>query len=156
MQWQSLTFDQLTTTQLFELLKLRVDVFVVEQACAYPELDDKDRHPQTRHLLGYQNGKIIAYARLLPKGLSYPSVSIGRVATAADHRGNGLGKALVQQALTECARLWPSDNIEIGAQEYLTDFYASFGFTPTSAMYVEDGIPHIDMKRSHSPSATQH
>ena len=79
--WKVLTFSQLNTHQLFELMKLRVDVFVVEQTCPYPELDEKDRHRDTRHLLGFTNDKLVAYARLIPAGVSYPGVSIGRVAT---------------------------------------------------------------------------
>lgn len=146
--WQSLKFDALNTHQLFELLKLRVDVFVVEQECAYPELDEKDRHSQTHHLLGWENDELVAYARLLPPGVSYSSVSIGRVAIRGEYRKNGAGKALVAEAIARCELLWPHQAIEIGAQEYLLDFYQAFGFKATSTMYLEDGIPHVDMKRA--------
>ncbi|WP_217511247.1 GNAT family N-acetyltransferase [Vibrio metschnikovii] len=144
--WQCLPFTGLTTQQLYELLKLRVDVFVVEQACAYPELDDKDMQSDVWHLLGYQDQSLIAYARLLAPGISYPSASIGRVATQQQARGNGLGRKLLDQALVECQHHWPEHDIEIGAQHYLASFYQSYGFQPTSAVYLEDGIPHIDMK----------
>lgn len=146
--WQLVPFTQLTTQQLYQLLQLRVDVFVVEQTCPYPELDGKDCLPQVHHLLGYKEDELIACARLLPEGVSYPSVSIGRVATKQTHRGGGLGHQLIQQALAGCERLWPQSDIEIGAQEHLADFYAQHGFVATSAMYLEDDIPHIDMKLS--------
>lgn len=144
--WLLTPFSQLTTTQLYQLLKLRVDVFVVEQTCPYPELDDKDHQEGVHHLLGYKDGLLVACARLIPKGLSYPSVSIGRVATLASHRGSGLGHQLLKQALTGCESLWPGEKIEIGAQEHLADFYQQHGFVQTSDMYLEDDIPHIDMK----------
>ena len=132
--------------QLYQLLQLRVDVFVVEQKCPYPELDGKDYGQDVHHLLGYQADKLIACARLLPKGVSYPSVSIGRVAIAQGHRWGGLGHQLVQEAVSACEVLWPKESIEIGAQEHLSEFYKQHGFIPTSAMYLEDDIPHIDMK----------
>ena len=155
MNWQCLLFEQLTTTQLYDLLKVRVDVFVVEQTCPYPELDDKDRKPGTLHLIGYDDDVIVAYARLLPPGISYPSVSFGRVLTAASHRSSGLGKQLIKQVLLECERHWPRQDIEIGAQEYLADFYGRFGFTATSTMYLEDDIPHIDMKLTKESTLTE-
>ncbi|NAW59151.1 MULTISPECIES: GNAT family N-acetyltransferase [unclassified Vibrio] len=146
--WHCLTFSQLTTEQLYQLLQLRVDVFVVEQTCPYPELDGKDRQPGVHHLLGYVDDQLVACARLLPAGISYPSISIGRVAIAANARGHGLGHQLLQQALTHCAQLWPGEAIEIGAQEHLQSFYQQYGFARTSETYLEDGIPHIDMKRA--------
>ncbi|PSU46553.1 GNAT family N-acetyltransferase, partial [Photobacterium aphoticum] len=84
MQWQCLHFEQLSVHQLYDLLKLRSDVFVVEQTCVYPDLDNHDRHTGTRHLLGYQGDKLVAYLRLLPAGVTYDHISIGRVATAPD------------------------------------------------------------------------
>lgn len=146
--WKSLEFNALTTHQLFDLLKLRVDVFVVEQNCPYPELDEKDRHSDMRHLMGFEQDKLVAYARLLPPGVSYSSASIGRVATHQDFRGNGKGKLLIETAIKYCESYWPNSEIEIGAQTYLLSFYESFGFVATSDMYLEDGIPHVDMKRT--------
>lgn len=146
LNWQCLTFGELTTTQLYALVQARINVFVVEQNCPYPELDDKDTQAGVRHLLGYENGNIVAYARLLPPGLSYPSVSIGRVLTTSQCRGSGQGYTLIEKALAYCAEYWPEQDIEIGAQEHLAGFYGKFGFMPTSTMYLEDGIPHIDMK----------
>lgn len=147
LSWVSLPFDELSTHQLFEVLKLRVDVFVVEQECAYPELDEKDRHPETRHLMGFSGQDLVAYARVIPPGLSYESSSIGRVVTAAEARRIGTGRVLLKEAIGLCETLWPNNDIEIGAQEYLLDFYQSFGFAPSSSVYLEDGIPHLDMKK---------
>lgn len=144
--WQLIPFSQLDTTQLYQLLKLRVDVFVVEQTCPYPELDGKDQQAGVYHLLGYQDRELVACARLLPKGISYPSISIGRVATLATKRGGGLGHQLIKQAITSCQTLWPNESIEIGAQQHLANFYQRHGFVQTSQMYLEDDIPHIDMK----------
>ncbi|GMM66837.1 GNAT family N-acetyltransferase [Alteromonas sp. MTD1] len=146
--WQAKQFKELTTNELFELLKLRVDVFVVEQNCAYPELDEKDRHAESRHLMGFKGDTLVACARLLAPGVSYPSASIGRVATKEDHRGSGMGKLLMAEAISHCESIWPTHAIEIGAQEYLKRFYEGFGFVSKSQMYLEDGIPHIDMKRA--------
>lgn len=147
MDWQLRTFEALSNHELYQLLKLRVDVFVVEQTCPYPELDDKDLITGVYHLLGYEQDQLVACARLLPAGISYPSVSIGRVATHEKARGNGLGHQLLEQAIYQCQRLWPNSVIEIGAQEHLSAFYGRYGFVATSEMYLEDGIPHIDMKR---------
>ncbi|UTV27481.1 GNAT family N-acetyltransferase [Photobacterium atrarenae] len=146
MQWQCLTFEQLTTHQLYELLKLRVDVFVVEQDCPYPELDNKDQLPHTRHLLGYQQGKLAAYLRLLAPGSTYPNASIGRVLTAEFARGNGAGHALLKEGLAHAERLWPDHSLDIGAQSHLQPYYGRYGFEPISEEYLEDGIPHIDMR----------
>lgn len=143
--WQIKRFSQLTTLQLYQMLKLRVDVFVVEQQCAYAELDDKDHHQGVYHLLGYQGDVLVACARLLPQGLSYPSVSIGRVAISERHRGEGLGHQLLQEALKACDAVWPNESIEIGAQHHLSAFYQRHDFKPSSTMYLEDGIEHIDM-----------
>lgn len=150
--WQRLQFEQLTTHQLYDLLKLRVDVFVVEQNCPYPELDDKDRAEGVYQLLGYQynqetkSDELVACARLLPKGISFDAVSFGRIATKMSARGSGIGRQLLQKTLDECQDLWPNQPIKIQAQQYLTEFYQSFGFVGYTDAYLEDGIPHIDMQ----------
>lgn len=146
MNWQCLRFTQLTTTQLYELMQLRVDVFVVEQNCPYPELDDKDRADNVFHLLGYEQDKLAAYARLLAPGLSYPNVSIGRVCVAQNQRAKGVGRELAELALSYCQSFWPDQSIDIGAQEYLLEFYQSLGFEALSEVYLEDGLPHLDMR----------
>ncbi len=147
-QWQAKLFNQLTTDQLYDLLKLRVDVFVVEQTCYYPDLDDIDRDSETVHLLGYADEKLVAYLRLLAPGISYPGlVSIGRVATLQDYRGKGIGHPLMQKALELCEQHWPATNIKISAQEHLEKYYNQHQFNRVSDMYLEDNIPHIAMLR---------
>ncbi len=146
MNWICLPFHQLTTDQLYDLLQLRVNVFIVEQTCPFPDLDDKDRLDQVHHLLGYQNEKLVACARLLPAGAAFDNVSIGRVATAQSARKGGLGHQLLTQALNYCQQFWPNQNIDIGAQLYLHNFYQQHGFTSISEMYLEDGIEHVEMR----------
>ncbi|QUN06171.1 GNAT family N-acetyltransferase [Shewanella yunxiaonensis] len=145
MYWQRYSFADLDTNTLYTVLKLRVDVFVVEQQCPYPELDDKDRHQGALHLIGYDNGELVAYARLLPPGCSYDECSIGRVLVAPCARGRGLAHALMQQAIEACRQQWTQSAIRIGAQDYLRQFYAALGFQAVSAVYLEDGIPHLEM-----------
>lgn len=147
-QWQCLSFDQLDKQQLYALLKLRSDVFIVEQACPYPDIDGKDIQPGVLHLLGWQDNTLVASVRLLPAGLTFPSVSIGRVVTHKDYRGGGLGHQLMSEAIKHCQRLWPEQPIEISAQQYLEAFYKKHGFEPTSEPYLEDDILHVDMKRA--------
>ena len=144
--WHSIPFSELSTQQLYQLLRLRVDVFVVEQTCPYPELDGKDTIAGVEHLLGYANEELVACARLLPPGTSYDNTSIGRVATKQSARGDGLGHQLIKEALTRCESLWPNKTIDIGAQQHLENFYASHGFETISEMYLEDDIPHVDMR----------
>ena len=144
--WHSIPFSQLSTQQLYQLLRLRVDVFVVEQTCPYPELDGKDTLAGVHHLLGYANEELVACARLLPPGASYDNTSIGRVATKQSARGNGLGQQLITEALMRCETLWPKTTIDIGAQQHLEHFYANHGFKTISEMYLEDDIPHVDMR----------
>ena len=146
MQWSELAFNALSVDELYELLKLRVDIFVVEQNCPYPELDDKDRHSGTRHLLGRNPfGEIVAYSRILAPGTSYPEVSIGRVVVAEQARGAGVAHQLMTESMRVAYAYWPNVNIQLGGQEYLKSFYQKLGFVPVSEVYLEDGIPHLDM-----------
>lgn len=145
-QWNIKTFQELTVEQLFEVLQLRVNVFVVEQQCAYPELDDYDRHPETRHLSGRNDvGELITYARLLPSGLRYAEVNLGRFVVKAEWRKQGIGHQLLQTALQEISSCWPGHATRISAQDYLQVFYEQYGFVQKSEVYLEDGIPHIEM-----------
>ena len=145
-QWTMKTFQELTVEQLFDVLKLRMDVFVVEQHCAYPELEEYDRHPETRHLSGYNvSGQLLAYARILSPGLRYSEVNLGRVVVRVDSRKQGVGHQLLQKALQEISRCWPSQAIKISAQDYLQAFYEQYGFVRMSEVYLEDGIPHVEM-----------
>ncbi len=147
MQWIPLTFSQLSTRQLYDILRLRSEVFVVEQECAYQDLDGHDMHANTLHLLGYRDDKLTAYARILDEGVTYPEVAIGRVVTAHTERGNGAGHELIAQALLEIKEKWPNQSVMMGAQSHLVDFYGKHGFKVSSEEYMEDGIPHIDMTR---------
>ena len=144
--WEVKTFQQLSPNQLFDFLQLRVDVFVVEQRCAYRELDEYDRHPEARHLSGRNVvGQLIAYARILPSGLRYPEVNLGRFVVRTDSRKQGVGHHLLQTALQEITRCWPETPIRISAQDYLQKFYEQYGFVRVSEVYLEDGIPHVEM-----------
>ncbi|THV25853.1 GNAT family N-acetyltransferase [Peteryoungia ipomoeae] len=126
------------------MLKLRVDVFVVEQTCPYPELDGHDGECQ--HLRLIENGELIACARLWrPTPDVVPR--IGRVAVSPNHRGKRLGDALIRESIAACEALYPGEAIEISAQSHLQKFYGSFGFERTSEEYLEDGIPHVNMVR---------
>ncbi|UJF19557.1 GNAT family N-acetyltransferase [Vibrio sp. SS-MA-C1-2] len=144
--WQTATFNQLDINALYEIMKLRSEVFVVEQNCVYLDMDDKDRVEGVYHLMGYVDDKLVAYMRLLPKGVSFAdSVSLGRVLVCPTARKDGYGHQLLIKGLALAEELWPQQSIEIGAQQYLMDFYQSHGFVITSDMYLEDGIPHLDM-----------
>ncbi|MGF1757439.1 GNAT family N-acetyltransferase [Photobacterium sagamiensis] len=150
MQWLCLPFSQLSTDQLYDLMKLRVDIFVVEQNCPYHELDNHDRKDGVHHLLGYKDDKLTAYLRLLPAGTTYDNVSLGRVVIAPSARSLGIGHSLLQQALQQAELFWPGKTIDIGAQEYLQDYYRQYGFTAISETYLEDDIPHVDMRLTKS------
>ncbi|WP_400190170.1 GNAT family N-acetyltransferase [Hymenobacter sp. B81] len=144
--WTCKPFADLTLTELYALLQLRSEVFVVEQTCAFQDIDGQDQ--QAWHLLGYApTGQLAAYARLFAPGDCYAEASIGRVVTAPAQRRHGLGRALMREAIGRCEQLFGRQPIKIGAQQYLTAFYQSFGFVPCSDMYLEDGIPHIYMRR---------
>ena len=148
MEWVLKSFKQLDVDELFELLKLRVDVFVVEQNCPYPEIDEKDRHADTLHLFGTKkNGELAAYLRILPPGLSFKEASFGRVVVAVQYRKQGISNTLVKKAFEIIENRWPEKNIRIGAQVSLKQFYESHGFQSVSSEYFEDGIAHIDMLR---------
>lgn len=145
--WTTKTFAELTTDELYNLLRLRNEVFIVEQNCPFPDLDGKDRECQ--HILGCvaRTNELIAYTRLMPPGLAYQHASIGRVVTSAIARRSGQGRVLMQRSIEEIERLYGLVPIEIGAQLYLEKFYESFGFRQIGAGYLEDEIQHIHMLR---------
>ena len=146
--WEIQTFNNLSAQQLFDVLQLRVNVFVVEQQCAYPELDEFDRNAKTRHLCGCEaSGQLIAYARILPPGLRFPEVNLGRFVVRKEARGQGVGHQLLREALREIESSWPGSGIRISAQDYLQKFYEQYGFVRVSDVYLEDGIAHVDMVR---------
>ncbi|WP_256007155.1 GNAT family N-acetyltransferase [Pedobacter deserti] len=138
-------FNELNVDELYSLLKLRSDVFILEQNCVYPDIDDKDR--LSIHLQIFANDKLVAYARLLPAGVSYPEVSIGRVVSSSSVRGKGIGSLLMKEAIRGCFQYFGASDIRISAQYYLLEYYRSFGFLPQGAPYMEDGIMHIEMLR---------
>lgn len=140
-------FHELTAHQLYAIMALRQEVFIVEQNCPYLDADGKDF--KSWHLMGYDDdGKLVAYARLLPKGVAYENhASIGRVITSESVRRTGAGKALMKAALNEIEQLFPGENLKIGAQTYLRSFYENFGFVVSGEEYLEDGIPHFPMVR---------
>ncbi|MBT3178078.1 MAG: GNAT family N-acetyltransferase [Desulfobacula sp.] len=148
-EWEVKLFKTLSIYELYELLKLRVDVFVVEQTCPYPEIDGKDTHPETLHLVGRNiDKKIVAYSRILPPGLSFNQASMGRVVVEKNSRGQGIFDAMLKKSLDQIRLTWPGENIRISAQLYLMAFYQSYGFEPVSESYLEDGILHIDMVKN--------
>ncbi|MCC7030263.1 MAG: GNAT family N-acetyltransferase [Chitinophagaceae bacterium] len=139
-------YTELSTGELYELLKLRAAVFVVEQNCPYQDCDDKDK--TCWHLLGYEHQELIAYARLLPYGLSYDKYcSIGRVAVSLTSRDKNYGRLLMAAAIGHCEKEFGTD-IKISAQAYLEKFYRELGFVTVSETYLEDDIPHIAMVRN--------
>jgi ElaA protein len=145
LQWIEKKFEDLTPYQLYAILQLRNGVFVVEQNCVFQDADDKDQ--DSHHLMGFLNNKLAAYSRLVPPGVIYPEMSIGRVITAATVRGTGAGKELMKQSIDYCYRLFGKGPVRIGAQLYLKRFYESFGFQQISDVYLEDGIEHIYMRK---------
>ena len=148
-RWHCLPFEALANLTLYDLLRLRSEVFVVEQNCPFQDIDGLD--DRAYHLLGYtEAGELAAYARLFDAGISYEQVAIGRVAVALAHRRHGLGRELMQQAVAQCEVLFGAQPIKIGAQLYLERFYQGFGFVQCGEGYLEDDIPHIPMLRAAS------
>lgn len=142
-QWICKHFNDLLLTELYAIIRLRNEVFVVEQNCVFQDADNKDQ--QCFHLMGFINNELVAYTRLLDKGVAYNYASIGRVVTNTNYRNIGAGKLLMQQSIEQCYTLFGQQSIKIGAQLYLKKFYESFGFEQSSDVYDEDGIDHIEM-----------
>jgi ElaA protein len=146
-QFLWLPFDRLTARQVHDVLQLRERVFIVEQQCPYLDADGLDL--QCWQGLGtLADGTLVATARIVPPGLAYEQPAIGRVVSSPDHRRHGFGRQLMEEAIRETRRLYPGQDIRIGAQRYLERFYGSLGFVPDGAPYLEDGIPHIHMLRA--------
>ncbi len=141
LHWHDRSFDELTVRELYAITQLRERVFVVEQNCVYLDADGADL--LSRHLWADHAGAIHAYLRVVPAGVKFPEASIGRVITAPEARGTGLGKELVQRGIAAAG----TGPIRIGAQAHLQRFYGDLGFVPASEPYDEDGIPHIEMLR---------
>lgn len=143
MDWRWMRFEVFTLEELYDLLALRQQVFVVEQKCAYLDADGLDR--TAWHLLGRSKGKIVVYIRLIPPGTRYMEPALGRLLTHPSHRVRGLARTAVEKAVAKCRREYPGRGIRISAQTYLTDFYTGLGFSTRGEPYDEDGIPHIEM-----------
>ena len=146
--WTCKKFEELTAAELYCILNLRSQVFVVEQNCVYLDTDGRDA--ASYHLCGWLYNELVAYCRLLPPGAAYRHLaSIGRVATHAAHRKEGYGKILMQNAIEKTIELFNVIQIKIGAQQYLINFYSNLGFKVISEPYLEDGIPHVEMLLTH-------
>lgn len=145
MEYQIITkaFNELSAAELYQIMRLRIEVFIIEQACIYQDADQKDLH--CHHLMLIKDGELAAYARILPSGLSFAEVSIGRVITSPKVRGTGAGKILMNATLEKSREIYGNVAIRIGAQTYAKAFYAALGFEETAVAFMEDGIPHIEM-----------
>ena len=146
LKWVLKKFDELTAAELYAIIKLRNEVFVVEQNCVYQDADDKDQ--LSYHFTGWDGATLVAYTRIIPPGISYSEASIGRVVTSPKYRKTGAGKILMQESITKVFSRFNCSKIKIGAQVYLTKFYESLGFFKSGHEYLEDGIPHIEMTLS--------
>ena len=138
-------FSALSPYELYEILHLRNEVFVVEQNCVFEDADHKDQ--EAWHLMGWMDKNLAAYTRLLPPGYGYEEMSIGRVVTSPKYRRTGIGRVLMGESIETCYKLFGEGPIKIGAQLYLKKFYESFGFEQEGEGYIEDGIRHIYMIR---------
>lgn len=143
--WNVGAFNELSTDELYRIIKARIDVFVVEQQCSYHDLDDYDR--KALHLWAEKDGEILAYCRLFPSGVKYKEASIGRVLTTTGARRLGIGRQLVSFAVEIIENRFQTSEIRISAQDYLLSFYADFGFQDTGKKYMEDTLPHSEMLR---------
>ncbi|MCY7677427.1 GNAT family N-acetyltransferase [Bacillus pumilus] len=143
--WTCETFEELTKEDLYLILMERVNVFVVEQTCPYPEIDQRDQ--EALHLMAKEDGMIVAYCRIFQSGIIYEEASIGRVLVTQAGRKKGYGKMLLSKALEKLSELGET-SVKIQAQAYLKSFYESFGFKAVSDCYEEDGIPHLDMVKT--------
>ncbi len=142
-QWSLKKFTELSLDELYALLRVRSEVFVVEQNCVFLDMDNKDQ--DCYHLMGWMDNNLVAVTRIVPPGIIYDIPSIGRVVTSPTARGTGIGRLLMEKSIEETYRLFRKLPIKIGAQLYLLKFYSSLGFKKTSDIYLEDGIEHIEM-----------
>ena len=142
--WTWHHFEQLSNHQLYDLLKIRQDVFIVEQQCIYPDIDGLDVN--CLHLVGYDKEQLVAYLRLIPADFHHSgNIALGRIISLASMRGLGIGKMMMQQTMTYITEHFPSQPVQLSAQFHLLNFYQNYGFSSISEPYDEDGIRHIDM-----------
>jgi len=145
MKFKTLKFSELTTIQLYQILRLRSEVFVVEQDCVYQDIDNYDQIAM--HTVAYDKETLVAYARILPADTYFEEASIGRVITKESHRKLSLGHQLMQECISYIDNTFTEKTIKISAQQHLINFYNKLGFIPKGEGYLEDGIPHIAMYR---------
>lgn len=143
MNWYIKKFEELTVKELYEILRVRSEVFVVEQNCVYQDCDNKDKYAY--HLFAIENKDIVAYLRILEKSVSYKEVSIGRVLSSEKHRRMGLGREAMLRAILFIKNSLNENKIRISAQEYAAPFYEGIGFEIASGYYLEDDITHVEM-----------
>lgn len=141
--WTCKAFGELTPGELYKVLRLRSEVFVVEQHCVFLDMDNKDIFCD--HLMGWEGENLLGYSRIVPAGISYAESSIGRIVSSPAARGRGVGRELLPKSIQTVYDLHGRRDIRIGAQIYLLNFYASFGFVQTGEIYLEDGIEHVEM-----------
>ena len=145
-RWATKNFSALSLGELYKILQLRQEVFILEQACVYSDLDNKDQ--LSHHLMAWNGENLVAYTRLIPSGISYTdSLSIGRVVIATAFRGKGLGYELMSRSIESLHKIYGEGTIKIGAQKHLKSFYNKLNFEQTSEPYMDAGIPHIEMTR---------
>lgn len=142
-QWYYKPFNELSPLELYKIMQLRIEVFIVEQNCIFQDADNKDEG--CLHFMGFINNELAAYTRLSAPGYIYNEMSIGRVITSPKHRSKGLGKELMQRSIGLCRKCFGDGAIKIGAQCYLLKFYQSLGFKVIGERYDEDGIEHVHM-----------
>ena len=141
--WTCKKFEELTTRELYAILRLRSEVFVVEQNCVFLDMDNKDL--DCYHLMGREGEELLGYSRVIRAGISYEESSIGRIVSSPAARGRGIGRELLVRSIDTLYTLFGKQAIRIGAQYYLKTFYESFGFVQKGDIYLEDGIEHIEM-----------
>lgn len=143
--WKIKTFHELSVDELYHIIQLRIQVFILEQEAPYQDCDGLD--PEALHIWAEMDGTIVAYARLFHRGIKYPEASIGRVITHQNYRGLSLGRRLLSLSLETMKNRFDNPPIRISAQNYLLNFYQNFGFVPVGETYLEDNLPHTEMFR---------
>ncbi|MDC5806603.1 GNAT family N-acetyltransferase [Vibrio europaeus] len=158
LEWRIKKFEQLNVQELYAFLRLRVDIFIVEMQEPYSDLDGKDDHPETYHVMGFDGEELVAYSRIMPQQLGYPKevlpllendandVCIGRVIVSLKYRGKGVGNELMRVSFDSTKELYPQDSIFISAQEHLKDYYGSFGFKVVTKPYLEDNCKMLGLR----------
>ncbi|MDC5707735.1 GNAT family N-acetyltransferase [Vibrio europaeus] len=158
LEWRIKKFEQLNVQELYAFLRLRVDIFIVEMQEPYSDLDGKDDHPETYHVMGFDDEELVAYSRIMPQQLGYPKevlpllendandVCIGRVIVSLKYRGKGVGNELMRVSFDSTKELYPQDSIFISAQEHLKDYYGSFGFKVVTKPYLEDNCKMLGLR----------